>query len=75
MSREGRNPQIYIGGITRDVSIADIRKEFSEFGKIQSLSVKNKYAFVVSKIFQFKHKPQVHQRECICGINGFIFIY
>ena len=43
-----RNPQIYIGGITRDVSTSDIRKKFAEYGHIANLSIKNRYAFVVS---------------------------
>ena len=43
-----RNPQVYVGGITRDVSVSDIRKRFSDFGPIVSLSIKHKYAFVVS---------------------------
>jgi len=41
-----RNSQVYIGGITRDVTTGDIRKKFSEHGSIVSLSIKHKYAFV-----------------------------
>jgi len=43
-----RNAQVYIGGITRDVHDTDVRKKFADFGSIASLSMKHKYAFVVS---------------------------
>lgn len=48
MSRDNRNTQIYIGGITRSVSKADIRKEFSEYGKIYDIIIRRHFAFVVS---------------------------
>ena len=51
-----KNPQIYIGGINRDVSTSDIRKKFEEFGNIANLSIKNRYAFVVSTKNVFSHK-------------------
>jgi RNA recognition motif-containing protein len=45
-----KNPQLYVGGITRNVRSGDIEDLFGEFGKIRDINLKGKYAFVVSLI-------------------------
>lgn len=43
-----RNPQIYVGGISRRTHPEDLEKAFEKYGKIRSFSFKSKYAFIVS---------------------------
>ena len=44
----GKNPQLYVGGVSRDIRTEEIESVFAEFGKIREVSHKNRYAFVVS---------------------------
>jgi RNA recognition motif-containing protein len=43
-----KNPQLYVGSVSRDVRTEEIERVFSEFGKVREISHKNRYAFVVS---------------------------
>lgn len=43
-----KNPQIYVGGISRRTRTDDLEKAFSKYGKIRDVSIKGKYAFIVS---------------------------
>ena len=43
-----RNPQIYVGGLSRRTRTEDLDRAFGKFGKIRDISIKGKYAFVVS---------------------------
>lgn len=47
MSRE-KNPQLYVGGISRFVRLNELEDIFGEFGKIRDINLKGRYAFVVS---------------------------
>ena len=42
-----RNPQIYVGGLSRRTRTEDLDKTFSKYGKIRDISIKGKYAFIV----------------------------
>jgi RNA recognition motif-containing protein len=46
-----KNPQLYVGGISRSVRANDIEDAFAKFGKIRDINLKGKYAFVVSPYF------------------------
>ncbi len=48
MSQSSRNPQIYVGGISRRIREDDLEKAFAKYGKIRDISLKGKYAFIVS---------------------------
>ena len=48
MSSSSKNPQIYVGGLSRKARIEDLEKQFEKFGKIRDLSFKSRYAFIVS---------------------------
>jgi len=43
-----RNPQIYVGGLSRRTRTEDLDRAFGKYGKIRDISIKGKYAFVVS---------------------------
>jgi RNA recognition motif-containing protein len=45
-----KNPQIYVGGLSRKTREDDIEKAFEKFGKIRTISFKQKYAFIVSPL-------------------------
>ena len=46
-SRQSRNiPQIFITKLNRSVTIKDLDKEFSNFGKIKNINLKRGYAFI-----------------------------
>ncbi len=47
MSSSSKNPQIYVGGISRRTRTDDLEKAFSKYGKIRDVSIKGKYAFIV----------------------------
>jgi splicing factor, arginine/serine-rich 7 len=49
MSSSSKNPQIYVGGISRRTRTDDLEKAFSKYGKIRDVSIKGKYAFIVRK--------------------------
>jgi arginine/serine-rich splicing factor 7 len=49
MSSSSRNPQIYVGGLSRRTRTEDLEKAFGKYGKIREVSIKGKYAFVVSR--------------------------
>ena len=42
-----KNPQIYIGGISRRTRESDLEKMFEKYGKIRNFSFKSRYAFIV----------------------------
>lgn len=37
---------IYIGGLSRDITDKELEREFSEFGRIEKIRIKNKFAFI-----------------------------
>ncbi|CDW76284.1 splicing arginine serine-rich 6 [Stylonychia lemnae] len=41
-----RNPQIYVGGLSRRTHPDDLEKAFEKYGKIRNFSFKQKYAFI-----------------------------
>lgn len=43
-----QNPQLYVGGIGRDVRQSDVYSVFEKYGKIRDVTFKQRYAFVVS---------------------------
>ena len=43
-----KNPQIYIGGLSRRTRESDLDDIFRKYGKIRNLSYKSRYAFIVS---------------------------
>lgn len=45
-----KNPQIYVGGLSRRTRQEDLDKAFGKYGKIREISIKGKYAFIVSDI-------------------------
>lgn len=47
MSSSSKNPQIYIGGLSRRTRTEDLEKAFNKYGKIRDVSIKGKYAFIV----------------------------
>ena len=50
MSSSSKNPQIYIGGLSRRTRTEDLEKAFNKYGKIRDVSIKGKYAFIVSHL-------------------------
>jgi RNA recognition motif-containing protein len=46
MSSSSKNPQIYIGGLSRRTRTEDLEKAFNKYGKIRDVSIKGKYAFI-----------------------------
>ena len=48
MSSSSKNPQIYVGGLSRRTRTEDLEKAFSKYGKIRDVSIKGKYAFIVT---------------------------
>lgn len=50
MSSSSKNPQIYIGGLSRRTRTEDLEKAFNKYGKIRDVSIKGKYAFIVRLI-------------------------
>jgi RNA recognition motif-containing protein len=48
MSSSSRNPQIYVGGLSRKVRREDVERAFDKYGKIRDISFKSRYAFIVS---------------------------
>lgn len=55
MSSSSKNPQIYIGGLSRRTRTEDLEKAFNKYGKIRDVSIKGKYAFIVSAITYHCH--------------------
>lgn len=45
-----KNPQIYVGGLSKRTRTEDLEKAFSKYGKIRDVSIKGKYAFIVSSL-------------------------
>ena len=43
-----KNPQIYVGGLPYDIRESELRREFDRYGAIVNLSIKPKFAFIVS---------------------------
>lgn len=43
-----RNPQLYVGGLSRDVRTYEVKDLFRKYGEIKDINQKNRYAFVVS---------------------------
>lgn len=54
MSSSSRNPQIYVGGLSRRTRTEDLEKQFGKYGKIRDISIKGKYAFIV-RILPWPH--------------------
>ena len=50
MNNNKTNPQIYVGGLPHDIREHEVRDEFGKYGAITSVHIKNKFAFIVSKI-------------------------
>lgn len=70
-----KNPQIYIGGLSRRTRTDDLEKAFGKYGKIRDISIKGKYAFVVSHLAR-SHLMQEfedyhHAREAVDRMDGF----
>lgn len=70
-----KNPQVYIGGLSRRTRTDDLEKAFGKYGKIRDISIKGKYAFVVSH-FACSHLMQEyedyhHAREAVDRMDGF----
>ena len=51
-----KNPQIYIGGLSRRTRESDLEKYFDRYGKIRNLSYKSRYAFIVRHLSKSKHE-------------------
>lgn len=49
MSSSSKNPQIYVGGLSRKTREEDLEKTFEKFGKVKDFIFKSRYAFIVSK--------------------------
>lgn len=47
MSSSQKNPQIYVGGLSRKTRTEDVEKMFEKYGKIRDVSFKSRYAFIV----------------------------
>jgi RNA recognition motif-containing protein len=45
-----RNPQLYVGGLDREVRTEELHDKFKQYGKVREISHKNRYAFVVSSL-------------------------
>ena len=45
---ENKNSQIYVGGLPNDIKVGELKDEFQQYGSIREISVKRKYAFIVS---------------------------
>jgi arginine/serine-rich splicing factor 4/5/6 len=41
-----KNPEIYVGGISRKTTHQDLDKLFDKYGKIDEIHLKDRYAFV-----------------------------
>jgi RNA recognition motif-containing protein len=52
MSSSSKNPQIYVGGLSRRTRTEDLEKAFSKYGKIRDVSIKGKYAFIVTNAYK-----------------------
>ena len=50
MSSSNRNPQIYVGGLSRKTREEDLAKQFEKYGKIRNISYKSRYAFIVTHL-------------------------
>ena len=50
MSSSSKNPQIYVGGLSRKTRIEDVEKTFEKFGKIRDIALKSRYAFIVRRL-------------------------
>jgi len=48
MSRE-RNPLVYVAKLSHSVREKDLSYEFEKFGTLNSISLKNGFAFIVSQ--------------------------
>ncbi|TNV72107.1 hypothetical protein FGO68_gene9071 [Halteria grandinella] len=46
MSSSSKNPQVYVGGLSRRTRTEDLEKSFGKYGKIRDISIKGKYAFI-----------------------------
>ena len=46
-----KNPQIYVGGLSRKTRIEDLEKAFEKYGKIRDVSFKQRYAFIVNQTY------------------------
>jgi len=55
MSSSSKNPQVYVGGLSRRTRTEDLEKSFGKYGKIRDISIKGKYAFIVSTSISFYH--------------------
>jgi len=53
MSKE-RNPLVYVAKLSTGVREKDLEHDFSKYGSIKSISLKNGYAFIVNYIILFK---------------------
>jgi len=45
-----KNPQIYVGNLSRKTRQEDLERAFEKYGRIRDIAFKNKYAFIVSPI-------------------------
>ncbi len=65
-SSNSRNPQIYVGGVSRRTRGEDLEKAFEKYGKIRDFSFKSKYAFIVSKeilLIEYRNSMTITQLE------------